>query len=340
MTKLEPIAESPRGLYEAVFAPVTAELILAAIKADLFRHLEKPASPEALAGQLGWEPRAAGVLLNGLASCDLLGKRDGLFSNSPETSRFLVPGKPTFLGNHLLATHHMVTGGLAGLAERLQGGPAPETADAGPAGETDWSAMAEGMANSARAGRALFAQGLVRKLPEFAWFKKMLDLGGGPGIHCIAMVQAHPSMTGVVFDRPAMGDKARQYIDEYGLSERIAFMGGDYMSDSIGSGYDLIWACASLNFCGDDLGGLMAKLRQALNPGGVLAVLQEGLTHEGTKPAEMVLPMLAWRLVSDEGVNFEQGQIASAMLEAGFRSVRSQTLDTVHGVMDLDVARK
>ena len=340
MADLEPVAESPRGLYEAVFAPAKAEIILAAIKAEVFKHLEEPISPEALVAKLGWEPRATGILLDGLASCDLLSKHQGLFCNRPEASRFLVPGRPTYLGEHLMGAHHMVTGGLAGLAERLQGGPAPEAAPAGDQGETDWAALAQGMANSARAGRAQFARELVRGLPEFASFKKMLDLGGGPGIYCIAMVQAHPSMRGVVFDCPATGEHARRYIEEYGLAERIAFLGGDYMSDSIGEGYDLIWASASLNFCGDKLDQLMAKLHQALNPGGVLAVLQEGLTHEGTKPAEMVVTMLAWRLGSDGGINFTQGQIASAMLEAGFRSVRSQTLDTVHGPMDLDVARK
>ena len=340
MAKLEAIAESPRDLYEAVFAPIKAELILAAIKVGLFSHLEKPVSPDELAKQRGWDPKATGILLNGLAAGDVLRKQDGLFSNLPEAARFLVPGQPTYLGDHLLGTHHMVTGGLAELPERLQKGPAAPEEAAASAGETDWAAMAEGMANSARSGRALFALGLVQELPEFASCQKMLDLGGGPGLHCIAMVGAHPEMTGVVFDRPAMGEHARRYIAEYGLAERIDFLGGDYMSDPIGSDYDLIWACASLNFCDERLVELMAKLHAALRPGGVLVVLQEGLTHEGTKPVEMVLTMLAWRLNSDEGVNFAQGQIAGAMLAAGFRSVRSRTVQTIHGAMDLDVARK
>ncbi|MCB2225734.1 MAG: methyltransferase domain-containing protein [Desulfarculaceae bacterium] len=340
MVNLEAIAQSPRGLYDAVFAPIKAELILAAIKVGLFTHLENPSGSAALAERLGWEPRATSILLNGLAAGDILRKQGGLFQNSPEASRFLVPGKPTYLGDHLINTHRMVTNGLAGLPQRLQEGPPAPAEGAGPAGEVDWSAMAEGMANSARAGRAQFVLGLVRELPEFASFQKMLDLGGGPGMLCIAMVGAHPSMTGVVFDRPAMGEQARRYIEEYGLGGRIEFMGGDYMSDPIGDGYDLIWACASLNFCGERLEELMAKALKALNPGGVLAVLQEGLTHEGTKPAEMVLSMLAWQLNSDEGVNFAQGQIASAMLAAGFRSVRSRTLETVSGEMDFDVARK
>lgn len=340
MPKLEPIAESPRSLYAAAYAPVKAEILLAAIQVGLFRHLEEPLSSDALAAARGWEPRATAVLLNGLAAADILRKQDGRFHNGPEASRFLVPGKPTYLGDHLVRTHQMVTAGLADLPARLQKDPAPQAGQAAPAGKTDWAAMAEGMANSARAGRAQMALELVQGLPEFPALSKMLDLGGGPGLLCMAMVQAHPTLRGMVFDNPAMEPKARQYIEEYGLAERIAFLGGDYMNDSIGSGYDLIWACASLNFCGERLDELMAKVYQALEPGGVLAVLQEGLTHEGTQPPEMVLSMLAWRLGSGEGVNFTQGQIATAMLAAGFRSVRSRTVDTLHGPMDFDVARK
>ncbi|MCB2191960.1 MAG: methyltransferase domain-containing protein [Deltaproteobacteria bacterium] len=340
MSILEPITESPRSLYQAVYAPVKAEIILAGIKVGLFSHLQEPISAAALKDKLGWEPRATEILLNGLASADILLKQNGLFSNRPEASRFLVPGKPTYLGDHLLNTHRMVTGGLSGLPERLQKGSAPEAPQTGPAGKTDWSAMAEGMANSARAGRAQMVMPLVLGLPEFTTFRKMLDLGGGPGLLCMAMVQAHPSMRGVVFDNPAMGDKARQYIQEHGLTDRVAFLGGDYMSDSLGSGYDLVWASASLNYCGERLNELVAKVYHALEPGGVFAVLQEGMTQEGTKPSEMVLPMLAWRLGSDEGINFAQGQIAQAMLEGGFRSVRSRTVQTLHGPMDFDVARK
>jgi hypothetical protein len=42
------------------------------------------------------------------------------------------------------------------------------------------------------------------------------------------------------------------------------------------------------------------------------------------------------------GVDFllDQGFVADAMLKAGFSSVRSRTLETPMGCMDLDIARK
>ncbi len=56
---------------------------------------------------------------------------------------------------------------------------------------------------------------IVSKLPEFANFQKMLDLGSGPGIYAIAIVSSHRSMKGVVFDRAPQINIAQTFINEY-----------------------------------------------------------------------------------------------------------------------------
>jgi hypothetical protein len=67
--------------------------------------------------------------------------------------------------------------------------------------------------------------------------------------------------------------------------------------------------------------------------------LHEGLTHERTKPDAMVLSMTPMALMGQD-MRFDQGFIADSMLRVGFKSVRSRTLDTDWGPMDLDVGRK
>ena len=83
----------------------------------------------------------------------------------------------------------------------------------------------------------------------------------------------------------------------------------------------------------------MKKVYDALNSGGVFIVLHEGLTHERTKPDIMVLPMLSLALMGQD-MCFDQGFIADSMLRVGFKSIRSRTLDTDCGPMDLDLGRK
>jgi hypothetical protein len=94
-----------------------------------------------------------------------------------------------------------------------------------------------------------------------------------------------------------------------------------------------------LNFHREDLSSILAKIYQAMNPGGIFACFQEGLTHQGTQPREMVLGGIL--AVLQGGVNsFYQGEIVQAMLEAGFTLIRSRTLGTPCGPMDLDLGVK
>jgi len=146
-------------------------------------------------------------------------------------------------------------------------------------------------------------------------------------------------MKGVIFDTPAMVKVAETFIKEYGLEDRMGVMGGDFNHDPIGDGYDLIWSSSALSLAKDNMDSLTKKIYDALNPGGVFLVLHEGLTHERTKPNAMVLSMLSMALMGQD-MSFDQGFIADSMLRVGFKSIRSHTLDTDWGPMDLDLGRK
>ncbi len=123
------------------------------------------------------------------------------------------------------------------------------------------------------------------------------------------------------------------------LEDRMDVIGGDFIHDPIGEGYDLIWASTSLSLARDDMDSFVKKIYNALSPGGVFVVLHEGLIHERTKPDAMVLSMMPLALMGQD-MSFDQGEIADSMLRVGFESVRSRTLDTDWGPMDLDIARK
>jgi hypothetical protein len=53
----------------------------------------------------------------------------------------------------------------------------------------------------------------------------------------------------------------------------------------------------------------------------------------------MVLSMISLSLMGQD-MCFDQGEISDSMLRVGFKSVRSRTLETDWGPMDLDVGRK
>ena len=326
-------------LYANLYAPIRSKLLLAGIELKVFNLLVEPRTAESVAQDLGAHPGNTEIFLDALVACNLLRKKDSLYWSSTVAQAFLVEDSPTYLGTLVVRSSQMMQSGLDDLPGLVKKGPPPPSKNVDMDSEYVWVQLAGSLANYARAGTAQQVVEVISALPEFPSFGKMLDLGGGPGIYGIAILSAHPNMKGVIFDRPAVVKVAGSFIKEYELEDRMDIMGGDYFHDSIGKEYDLVWACATLNFYKDDLDSLTQKIHSVLNPGGVFASLQDGLTGERTKPSEMVLGMISSALMGQD-LGFDQGFIADSMLRVGFKSVRSRTLDTDWGPMDLDIGRK
>jgi SAM-dependent methyltransferase len=338
MKKLPEVNESFEELYRMLIAPIKSKLLLTGIELRVFDQLSEQRSAEAVAEVLGTHPENTRLFLDGLAASDLVVKQDGLYQNTSVAQAFLVENTSTFMGPMLTITAQTFFA-LDDLPKLVREGPPPPSPEADMGSGQIWTQYAAAMANAERAGIARQAPEIVSDMPEFPTLKKMLDLGGGPGLIGIAILAAHPSMSGTIFDKPAMVRIAETAIKEYGMEDRMGVMGGDFIHDPIGEGYDLIWASSALSLVKDDMDSLTKKIYDALSPGGVFVVLHEGLTHERTKPDDMVLSMIPLALTGQD-MRFDQGFIADSMLRVGFKSVRSRTLDTDWGPMDLDVGRK
>jgi SAM-dependent methyltransferase len=337
MKKLPEIDVSYGGLYRMLFAPVRSKLLLTGIELKVFSHLSELRSADAVAEAIGTHPRNTRVFLDGLAAIDLLEKRDGLYRNSPVSQAFLVEGNPTYIGQ-ILTFMARTDAPLENLSKLIKEGPPPQP-EKSQFSEEMLAQGAHMMANSERAGDAQLLLKIVSKLPEFPLLKKMLDLGGGPGIIGTAIVAAHPNMKGVIFDLPAVVKVAERFIKEDNMEDRMEVLGGDFNRDSIGEGYDLILACNTLQFA-RDIDFVMKKVYNALNENGVfVSIFPFGQTHERTKPENVVLGLLSLTLTGQD-VGFDQGFVADSMLRVGFRSVRSKPLVIDWGQVELDIPRK
>jgi hypothetical protein len=334
-------------LYKLVIAPIKTKLLLTGIELGVFNLLSKPRSAEDVAEILGAHPGNTRIFLDGLAAFDLLEKRGGLYENSMISETFLVGSSPTFVGNFLAEQWRYIEPVLDDMKGIIVNGPpkewnaegAEQETDTEPQSEEDMARWAAAVADYERSGIAQMVAELIGELPEFPSFRKMLDLGGGPGIIGMAVVAAHPTMRGVIFDLPPVAKAAEKFIRDFGMEDRMEVAAGDFSIDPIGEGYDLILASASLYSCRQDLDSMIGKVHDALNFGGVFASLHEGLTCEKTKPEAMKLGWLPAELRGKD-LAFERGEISSSMLRAGFVSISSRTLDTPVGPLDLDVGRK
>jgi len=71
----------------------------------------------------------------------------------------------------------------------------------------------------------------VIKAYDFGPIKTLADIGGGNGSNLSAILQANPSMRGILFDLPHVVERARPEITIAGVSDRCQLVGGSFFED-------------------------------------------------------------------------------------------------------------
>ena len=181
MKNLPKVNISFEDLYRMLIAPIRSKLLLTGIELKVFDQLSEPGSAEAVAETIGAHTVNTRLFLDGLAASDLVLKKKGLYQNTPVTQAFLVEGSPTFMGQMFAFQSQMWYAALNNLPKLVKEGPPPPSPEMDMGSEEMWAQFTVSMANYERGGVAQQAVEIVSELPEFPSFRKMLDLGGGPG---------------------------------------------------------------------------------------------------------------------------------------------------------------
>ena len=335
-----PMGTSTFGpLHEMMLGQIGSRLLQAGLNLGVFDLLCEFQTARETAAEMGAHETNTRLFLDALANLGLLEKKDGCYRNSCLASDFLVSGSNLFLGSFLNMAKKMSLDPLDDLEALVREGPGQRNTCDCMVSEELWVQSAMASAPWAMGEMGSRAARLASKLPEFDRFEKMLDLGGGHGLFSLYITRASANLRAVVFDREPVTAVASEFINTYDMDHRVTVMAGDYTVDDLGSDYDLIWASATLGPSKGQLDDLLEKIHTALKPGGYFLSLHDGMTCEQTQP-DMILEWLGGLLSSDGDPRFDQGELAEAMLRSGFSSVRSRTIDTPLGPMELDIARK
>lgn len=339
MASLPMEAQSFRPLHEIMVGQIRSRLLQAGLSFKVFDLLSSFRMGEEVAAEMGAHQGNTILFLDALANIGLVEKKEGRYRNSTLAAQFLTSDSSLYLGPFLAMVKQMSLDILEDLEERIRRGPSlPQVGDDSDA-QCQWVESARASAPWALGEMGCRAARIATRLPGFGEFEKILDLGGGHGLFALYLVQASHKLQAVVFDHPPVVELASEIIASYNMGDRVTVMAGDYVTDDIGCDYDLIWASATLGPAKEHLDALLAKIHAALKAGAYFISLHDGMTREKTQP-DMILEWLGGLLNSEKDPRFEQGELTEAMLRCGFSSVRSKTIQTPLGAMDLDIARK
>ncbi len=116
---------------------------------------------------------------------------------------------------------------------------------------------------------------LVTRTYDLSGFRRIVDVGGNRGAFLSGLLEAAPEATAVLFDRPEVMDDARKFIAAHGLSDRVEFVGGDFLEE-VPPGGDLYLIKGVLHDWDDEPASRILKnCHRAAEPGST------SLTFEG-----------------------------------------------------------
>jgi len=331
-------------LFDALVAPVKLAVLETAIELDMAHILSTASKVDDIAQKAGIQTDTVGLVrfLDAMVAVGLAEKKNNTYSNTDAGAHFFDKQSPVYMGGYIQFMKTMIQKNLAGMADIIKTGMPEMPQTDSWQGEARWKCSVDHLALGQRAGMAAIYADLVEELPQFNSIKKILDLGGGPGLIGAEILGRIPGATGVLIDLPDVIDLARQEIRKQGMSDRISFITGDYNETDLGAGYDLIWASHNLYFVKDRV-PFFERVKAALTDKGVFACLHEGLIREQTAPAEIVLMRLSSALESlsapdGQSYTFNRGEIAACLNQAGFNRIDSRTVNLPSGEAELVVA--
>jgi O-methyltransferase domain/Dimerisation domain len=313
-----------------------AKTLLSAAELGVFTALaNEPLDLDTLAKQVGIHKRGARDFFDSLVALGMLERDDrGHYSNTSETNLYLDRHKPTYIGGELEHFNAYVFPHWNLLTPALRTGEPQSGARATghySALYADPAAL-ETLSKGMTGGTLPVARALAAKFP---WqnYKSVIDIGTAQGALPVQVALAHPHLTGGGFDLPPVQPHFESYIDQHGLSDRLRFFPGNFLSDPLPGADVLVFGRILHNWDLATKKMLLNKAYEALSKGGVLIVYERLIDNERRANAPALLASLNMLIMTAGGFDFTGADCIAWMQEAAFHDMRVEQLTSEHSMV-------
>jgi len=276
---------------------------------------------EEIAGKLGADRRATGLLLDGLCGAGLVEKSGDKYKNADAVERHLVRGALDYRGNILDLDRRAVSNWLK-IGEVLKSGepiPKPEsTQEEKKAWQETFILAMDDIASQ-------FKERMLEALPIKDGMS-ILDIGCGPATYLIESALRFKNLTGVAFDRPMSESVVSKAVERAKVGDRIEFKGGDFTTDDFdfGDPFDGILISQIIHIIDrQSSADLLKRAVNVVKPGGFLAIHEMTLGPDDD-PGPAAVFSIQMMLGTKNGGVYTKDEIAGWMKDAGL-TVESDT---------------
>jgi hypothetical protein len=310
----------PKTIESLADAVYPSFAMLAGMELDVFTPLrDGPLAAEEIAQAAGTDRAKTAALLDALVAIGLLKFDGGRFQNSPEADRFLVRGRPDYVGMRHHAYRRRWSSVLC-VAETIRTGV--------PQRGMDYAGMPTDVRESFYRGtftECLAAGRELARSQDLSGVRSLLDIGGGSGGLAIAMAEAWPHLSVTIADLPAIAPVAQRYIEEAGFATRINVCPTNVVSDPLGGSYDVaVMRGLFPVLTPEQIRSALANVYPALNLGGRLYVVGWILDDARTSPLSYATYNLLFVNDYADGLIRTEAEHRAWLEEAGFEYILRQ----------------
>ena len=304
--------------------------LLSAIELGVFTELATGAlTAESLRERLRLHPRSARDFFDALVALGMIERKDGLYSNTPETDHFLDRAKPTYVGGYLEMINARLYGFWGALTEALRSGEPQNEIKTG--GEL-FSVLYQDPVRLKQFLQAMTgysmgtAQAIAQKFP-WARYRTFIDVGCAQGCVPVQVALAHPHVSGGGFDLPVVGSIFEEYVTSFGLGSRLQFYPGDFFQDPMPQSEVLALGRVLHDWNLEEKKLLLAKAYAALPKGGALIIYESLIDDARRQHARGLLMSLTMLIETTGGFDFTGADCCGWMREVGFHETYVEHLD-------------
>ncbi|MCA9484033.1 MAG: methyltransferase domain-containing protein [Nitrospina sp.] len=303
-----------------------ARILMTANAVDLFDAIaDAPATAAEVADRLSLSEKGALRLLNALTALGMVSRQGDRFRLIPEFTPYLTAG-----GAKSMKQWIRLSSDLMPIWDKLetfvrQGEMVRNTMEMLNQDPENMRAFIDAMHD-----KALNAPQSIARIIDLSGNRKLLDIGGGPGTYSLELCRILPGLRATVFEIPPVAEVARDYTRRYGLEDRVEAVNGDFKTDPLPTGYDLVLIANVLHmYPAETARALVQKAAAALEPGGRLIVHGFSTNPDRVSPLEDVIFCLNMGMLTEDGNAHSVPEMQAWLEDAGFGNILQDRIEAI-----------
>ncbi len=290
--------------------------LLTAVELKIFTVLDTHLmTSEDVSVKVSADCRAVERLMNALCAMGILKKVKKKFYNSDLSAKYLVEGKPDFMGGLFHINHLWNSWGY--LTESVKQGKSV-IGNQNKNEKKDWADAFI----AAMHYRGVKQGKILAMMIDISGTKKLLDVGGGSAAFSMELVKRNPAIEAVVMDLPHVIPLTKKYVEQAEMLDNFKFIEGNYLTADFEGSYDLILLSAIIHMNSFEQNRILInKCADALNVNGMLIVSDFLMSENRTEPYFGALFALNMLVGTNDGDTYTESEIKEWFESAGLKNI-------------------